>query len=64
MLKLQAEKEKGSVIWNGIKEKRIPIPLIGCTTFKEAFGAFFTDKWNFLIKASFIDHPAQNSTYH
>ena len=62
MLKLQAEKEKGSVIWNGIKEKRIPIPLIGCTTFKEAFGAFFTDKWNFLIKASFIDHPAQNST--
>ena len=67
MLKLQVEKEKGSVIWNGIKEKRIPIPLIySSLTFKGASGLFFTDKWNFLIKAyyssSSTSSPPVNST--
>ena len=62
MFKLQVEKEKGSVIWNGIKEKAVPIPLIYSLTYKEASGLFFTDKWNFLVKASCITTPPVNST--
>ena len=55
LIRFQSEKVKGSVTWTNLKQLHIPIPLTYQLPLTEAFGAFFTDRWNFLLKSSYTD---------
>lgn len=50
VIKLSTVKNSGTITWKNLNEQYISIPLNHSFTFKEAYGAFYTDKWNFLIK--------------
>lgn len=52
VIKLSSLKNSGSITWKNLKEQYISIPLNHTFTFKNAYGAFYTDKWNFLIKVT------------
>ena len=49
LVRFQSQKYKGSVTWNNLKQKYISIPLKYQLQLKNAYNAFFTDKWNFII---------------
>ena len=51
-LKLSTDKKSGTITWKNLNEQYISIPLNHTFTFKNAYGAFYTDKWHFLIKAT------------
>ena len=53
LIRFQSEKNKGSVTWNNLKQKYIPIPLNYKLSLTRANNALFTDKWNFLILATY-----------
>lgn len=42
-------KEFGNVTWRNGYERDVSIPFNHTFTYNSAYGAFFTDKWNFLI---------------
>ena len=52
VIKLSSVKNLGSITWKNLNEQYISIPLNHTFTFKNAYGAFYTDKWHFLIKAT------------
>ena len=52
VIKLSSVKNSGTITWKNLNEQYISIPLNHTFTFKNAYGAFYTDKWNFLIKVT------------
>ena len=53
LIKFQSVKIKGSVTWKNSKQKYISIPFIYTLPLTKAFGAFYTDRWNFLLMSSY-----------
>lgn len=61
LIEFQSEKVHGSVTWLNLRGKYISIPLTYSLPFTKAFGAFFTDKWSFLITSSYKESAAAHS---
>ena len=63
--RLQTQKQGesiGSVTWKNMKQLHIDIPLnYTFTSFNNAYGGFFTDKWHFMINAKYKDTCPINS---
>ena len=53
LIQFQSEKKRGSVTWNNVKQKIIPIPLNYQLELNNAYKAYFTDRWNFIIYAKY-----------
>lgn len=64
--RIQTQKQRqsiGSVTWKNVKLLHIDIPLnYTFSTFKNAYGGFFTDKWHFMINANYKDSCPVNAT--
>ncbi len=66
LVRIQTQKQRqsiGSVTWKNVKLLHIDIPLnYTFSTFKNAYGGFFTDKWHFMINANYKDSCPVNAT--
>ena len=61
LIRFQSEKNTGSVTWKNSKQKHIPIPFIYTMPLTKAFGAFYTDRWNFLLMSSYTNNAPRFS---
>lgn len=61
LLRILSIKSAGTVFWNYPGDQYLSIPLNHSLTFKSAYGAFFTGKWNFLVKYTNTGVSPKNS---
>ena len=61
LIRFESEKNTGSVTWKNSKQKHIPIPFIYTMPLTKAFGAFYTDRWNFLLMSSYTNNAPRFS---
>ena len=61
LIRFQSEKIKGSITWKNIRDKHISIPLNYQLELIKANNGFFTDRWNFLIYATYKGDAPKSS---
>lgn len=63
LIRFQSVKNTGSVTWTNLKQKHKPIPLIYKMPLTKAYGAFYTDRWNFLLIYRYSPKWKGNSSF-